>query len=514
MARRIVFAGGQQMRALARIYRSEVATETDEDITYIGSEAIPRDAARRIIEVADVAVIETRTGGSVLSEDMLRPGAGVVRVPHVVADYLWPNAGRPHPLNRGEFIIPGGPYPADFGDSFLDSMMEDGVAEDAAVDRYRTINLASVAKVETMREARHASQLRLDEVTGLALADFIAANFRTNPMFLSRERLALPLVRRITAMVFRRLDADPGKAARIRESPFPGGAMPFHPSIVEHFGLTTLPEDGRYPMNDEGRFTFEEYCRRYYRFEWNEALHVALARAEVDPVAAIPELESALLRSPGSRRGQRALEMAQRAAGGRASHPPLAPDPDEEAAPPSTAPALVVSTPPAKFLKRAVAPPGSPVEFTPFPNLPETPSPVPVPALVPLPVPATVQEAPQIRATPPPPRESVMSAPAAFSEFEPQAYVELPRFGEPEIVAPPPPVRDPRLPLPPSTDLIQVLPRVLPRPHGLVGVTDRPFSAMPETMPPPPLRPVLPPEMPPEPPKPGFLARMFRRGDE
>jgi hypothetical protein len=506
MARRIVFAGGQQMRALARIYRSEVATETDEDITYIGSEAINRDAARRIIDVADVAVTETRTGGSVLSQDMLRPGTGLVRVPHVVADYLWPNAGRPHPRNRGEFIIQGGPYPADFGDSFLDSMMEDGVAEDEAIDRYRTINLASVAKVEMMREARHASQLRLDEATGLALADFIAANFRTNPLFLSRERPALPLVRRITAMVFRRLDADPGKAARIRESPFPGGAMPFHPSIVEHFSLTALPEDGRYPMNDEGRFTFEEYCRRYYRFEWNEALHVAIAHAETDPVAAIPELETALLRSPGSRRGQRALELAQRAAGGRVSAAPIVAEPEEEIVRPNTAPALVVTTPPTKFLKRALAPPGSPVEFTPFPSLPEAS----VPATLPVPLP----EAPPLRAPPPPPREAVMSAPIAFSEFEPQAYVELPRFGEPDIAPPPPPTRDPRLPLPPSTDLIQVLPRLLPKPHGLVGVTDRPFSAMPEAMPPPPLRPVLPPEMPPEPPRPGFLARMFRRGDE
>jgi hypothetical protein len=330
-------------------------------------------------------------------------------------------------------------------------------------------------------------------------------------------------------MVFRRLDADPARAARVRESPFPGGSLPFHPSVAAHFGLTYLPEDRRYPMNDEGRFTFEEYCRRYYRFEWNEALHLALARAETNPAGAVAELEAALLRSPGSRRGQRALEIAQRAAGGKAAPAPLAAEPEEEAAPRSYAPAIVpASTSPAtaspaaqqpaaqvpaivpsnvpaivpasKFLQRALAPPGTPVEFTPFPTLPETPVPVP--------------ETPKIRTTAPPTLEPIMSAPAAFSEFEPQAYVELPRFGEPEVVLPPPPVRDPRLPLAPSTDLIQVLPRLLPKPHGLVGVTDRPFSAMPETMPPPPLRPVLPPELPPEPPKPGLLARLFGRGEE
>jgi hypothetical protein len=538
MARRIVFAGGQQLRALARIYRSEVATETDEEIIYIGSEAIGRDAARRAIDAADVAVSETRTTGTILSEDMLRPGVNLIRVPHVVADFLWPNAGRPHPRNRGEFAIQGGPYPADFGDSFLDSMMDDNVPEDEAVERYGTINLASAARVETLREARHATQTRLDDMTGLALADFIhtnaESNFRVQPLFLSRERPGLPLVRRLTAMVFRRLGADPGRAARVRESPFPGGSLPFHPSVAAHFGLTYLPEDRRYPMNDEGRFTFEEYCRRYYRFEWNEALHIALARAETNPAGAVAELEAALLRSPGSRRGQRALEIAQRAAGGKTAPPPLSTEPEEEAASSNFAPAIVPTTPlstipvpgtqvpgtqvpatqvpatiasnlpaivPAnKFLQRALAPPGTPVEFTPFPTLPGAEAPVP--------------ESPKIRTTAPPPLEPIMAAPAAFSEFEPQAYVELPRFGEPDVVLPPPPVRDPRLPLAPSTDLIQVLPRVLPKPHGLVGVTDRPFSAMPETMPPPPLRPVLPPELPPEPPKPGLLARLLGRGEE
>jgi len=500
MARRIVFAGGQQMRAFARIYRAEVATETDEEIIYIGSEAIGRDAARRAIDAADVAVSETRTTGSVLSEDMLRPGVNLIRVPHVVADYLWPYAGRPHPLNRGEFAIPGGPYPADFGDSFLDQMMEDDVPEDAAVEGYASIDLASVAHVEDLLQARHATQVRLDELTGMPLADFIASNFRSQALFLSRERLGLPLVRRMTAMLFRRLDADAARAARVRQSQFPGGSLPLHPSLARHFGLTWLPEDLRYPMNDEGRFTFEEYCRRYYRFEWNEALHVALARAEANPAGAVAELEAALLRSPGSRRGQRALEIAQRAAAGRAPGPVL-PDLEDEPPTRSYAPAIVPSSVPAtKFLQRALAPPANPVEFTPFPSLPG--------AIVPVP------EGPTVRTAVPPPLEPVMSAPAAFSEFQPQAYVELPRVGEAEVAPPPPPVRDPRLPLAPSTDLIQVLPRLLPKPQGLVGVIDRPFSAMPETMPPPPLRPVLPPELPPEPPKPGLLARLFGRAEE
>jgi hypothetical protein len=500
MARRIVFAGGQQMRALARTYRAEVATETDEDIIYIGAEAIGRDAARRAMDAADVLVSEMLDTGSVLSEEMLRPGAELLRVPHVAADFLWPNAGRPHPKNRGEFVIQGGPYPADFGDAFLDSMMDEGITEDEAVERYLALDLVGTAGVGAMRDARHAAQTRLDEATGIALAEFIDGNFRHHGLFLSRERPGLPLVRRITAMVFRRLDADPGKAGRVRQSPYPGGSLPIHPSVASHFGLTYMPSDRRFAMNDEGRFTFEEYCRRYYRFEWNEALHVAMARAEEDPAGAIPALESALLRSPGSRRGQRALEKAQRAASGKPVYVPLEADPDEDMLD-NPAPAVI---PASRFPARTVpAPASTPVPFTTFPSL-----------LAPSALDDTDGREPfrPLAASPPMPRaEPAMSEPAPFSVFEPQAYVELPRFGEPEPPPAPAPVRDPRLPLPPSHDLIQVLPRLLPKAQGLVGVTDRPFSEMPETMPPPPLRPVLPPELPPEPARPGLFARLLRR---
>jgi hypothetical protein len=504
MARRIVFAGGQQMRALARIYRAEVASETDEDIVFIGAEAIARDAARRAMDAADVLVSEMRDEGSILSEGMLRPGADLLRVPHLMADYLWPNAGRPHRLNRGEFIVPGGPYPADFGDAFLDRMMDGGVSEDEAVERYLAIDLASEERVDALRDARHATQLRIDQATGFAMADFIAGNFRDTALFLSRERPGLPLVRRLAAMLFRRLDADPGKAGRITQSPYPGGSLPIHPSVVQHFGLTCLAADRRSPMNDEGRFTFEEYCRRYYRFEWNEALHMAIQRASEDPRSAIPQLESALLRSPGSRRGQRVLEMAQRAVAENLGYLPQPPDLEEEA-PDHSAPAIIPSV---RFAKRPSAPLGNALDFTPFPGRLRGDEEAA----------ASVRER-RVPSAPPSAPAAAMFEPTPFSVFEPQpiapqAYVELPRFGEPELAPPPAPLRDPRTPLSPHTDLIQVLPRLLPKPHGLVGVTDLPFSEMPETMPPPPLRPVLPPELPPEPPRPGILARLFGRAYE
>ncbi len=46
MSRRIVFAGGIQTRALARIYRSEIASESGDDVVFIGSGALCTEAAR------------------------------------------------------------------------------------------------------------------------------------------------------------------------------------------------------------------------------------------------------------------------------------------------------------------------------------------------------------------------------------------------------------------------------------------------------------------------------------
>jgi hypothetical protein len=63
-----------------------------------------------------------------------------------------------------------------------------------------------------------------------------------------------------------------------------------------------------------------------------------------------------------------------------------------------------------------------------------------------------------------------------------------------------------------ESDLIDVLPRLLPAFNDLSSAVDRPFGAMPEVMPPPPLRPILPPELQTEPARPGLLSRILGRG--
>jgi hypothetical protein len=106
-------------------------------------------------------------------------------------------------------------------------------------------------------------------------------------------------------------------------------------------------------------------------------------------------------------------------------------------------------------------------------------------------------------------------APDPDPVMDPSSYVELPHTpgGRPEPVTAAnamPMTRTNRYtPLAPAEHLIPLLPRMLPNTRGLAGSVDKPFSAMPETLPPPPLRPVLPPELHPEPVKTSLMAKIM-----
>jgi hypothetical protein len=103
----------------------------------------------------------------------------------------------------------------------------------------------------------------------------------------------------------------------------------------------------------------------------------------------------------------------------------------------------------------------------------------------------------------------------------PRAYEELPRVaqaGSSGYGVVPPAVKEPaaasaaapvlRGPLQPDNELISVLPSMLSTTRGQGAGSERPYAAMTELMPPPPLRPILPPELSGEPEKRGLFGRL------
>lgn len=559
MTRRIVFAGGIQARALAKAYRLDIAADRDEDVFFIGAEAMAREAAHRVIAAADIVVTDLTTAGETVPDQLIPTNAERIAVPVVLAPFLWPFAGRPHPQNRGIDALKEGPYPADFGDSFLDSMMAQGVDEMEAIERYLALDIGYAAQLDEKLNAAMASLERLDKRSGFDLATYVKQEFRNQNLFATTERLRLPLFRYIASQVFTRMGIEGMRGAALLEAPFTPGAAPIHPGVLKHFGMAAPLPDHRYPILDEGTFTFEQYCRRYMRYEWNQRLHVAMAMAESNPAEAIPLLRAALDISPGSRAGQMALEEAERAyaesrgtapksigsgiapTASYASSPPSAPNtpiyapvdspmPDSQ----STARLMPGSLPkaPAVPAGRAEAEPpkfaqsglgGLP--FTPPGKTPGRGGPSGQPAS-----PFGKYTGPTGPASfPEPDLNEDLTDPSGLDPdtvsdeeltaeidepLEQRPYEELPAsfgtFRAPDTPQPAPQARNRYEPLPPSAELIEVLPRMLPSTRGLTSTADAPFNAMPETMPPPPLRPVLPPELQPEfDDRRGLVARLF-----
>ncbi len=568
MTKRVVFAGAGQARALAKAYRLDVALDTDEDVFFIGTESVGRDAARKVISAADVLVTDLAADGPSVPDDMISIGTLRIAVPVAVCDFLWPFSSGPHPHNAYVPGLPDGPYPAGFGDSWLDGMAADGVDEDTAIARYLALDIAAAGGLDGALQASLGMLARLDAATGFDLADFIDDRFRKQPLFTTRDRFALPLFRHVAARLFGQMGVAGSRISLLSDTYFPAGSMPIHPGVLAHFGIDNPGPDYRYPVLDEGFFTFEQYCRRYLRFEYNKLLHAAIARADSNPGEAIPQLRLALETSPDSPAGQRALDRAERVFSDSSLLPPLALS--SSAATSRPPPAAAAVTPPSPM-----TPPAARQE--PEPEIADPPAahsepPPPQPAVTPGLVPraafgsslvgrgnrdldldpddddavesdtshATVPEfgltawqrpntanfvpgeddtAIPLSLFPAPPQTTDPTTTPSINELlpEPQSYVELPLTPfEPNMsmttsVNMPMTHTDRYKPLAPADHLIPLLPRMLPNTRNMAEAAERPFSSMPETMPPPPLRPVLPPELHPEPVKNSLLSKIFRK---
>jgi len=298
MTRRIVFAGGSQTRALARTFRAEIAGQSGDDVVFIGTGAVGTDAGRSSLLLADVLAMEVDEDGDAVPAADIPSRAELVRIPNLYADFLWPFAGRAHPKNRGAFALPGGPFPAEHGDRFLDQMVADGVAPDDAIRRYLALDIVKEGELDGRLTDRLEIMRRLDGVGGYDLAGYIEENFRTTQLFRTRQRVTMPLLRRLLEQFFAKLGVTDWASDTLRRVPFPAGAQAVHPGVIAHFGLTWAAPDQRTPLNEEGYFTFEEVCRRYMGFVWNETLHRGIQTAKTDPAAALADLEAGLAESP------------------------------------------------------------------------------------------------------------------------------------------------------------------------------------------------------------------------
>jgi hypothetical protein len=298
--------------------------------------------------------------------------------------------------------------------------------------------------------------------------------------------------------------------ANPRRMPFPSGAQPLHPAVIAYFGLTYAHPGQAYPLNEEGFFDFEAFCRRYMRFEWNETLHRGIQTAKTRPEDAVADLEAGLAVSPYSVLGRQALAVARHAAGLEQG-----PAPDFVIDEESYDNAALAAAQPAAAAEQSVDVAPAAEERAPEPALVAEEEPEPEPYELTLPVedaPPTdepVEELNEPDDAPPVGYAGILRRPAPAPDAWDDQPIEhgFTNFDELRSQA-----GSMLVPVETEASFIDVLPRMLPGFADIAAAaSDRPFNIMPETMPPPPLRPILPPEMQGEPERPGLISRLLGR---
>ncbi|HZU87942.1 MAG TPA: WcbI family polysaccharide biosynthesis putative acetyltransferase, partial [Stellaceae bacterium] len=307
--RRVVFVGNRQIEVLARLCRQFGDGERSGRAIYIAAHRRPSDDGWKALAAADVIVEQLQDFKPKIDLSGLSGSAERIAVPLASGGFLWPFAGQAHPGNPS---LPYLPYPAEWGDAYLNRMISRGADPQATVAAYLALDVNDLVDLDRLYQRTLEKQRQRDAATGFSVAKIIAEHFRDEAVFLTplhpNRRVALALADQL----FRRLDIGAAERERmnrtLQATPFPKDELPIHPSVARHFGLRYIGEGHRFRLVNEGRLTFAEYALRYMEGRWNAALAEGLALAEGgDPAAARDRLRAGLAVAPEAAAGYAAL---------------------------------------------------------------------------------------------------------------------------------------------------------------------------------------------------------------
>ncbi len=302
--RRIIFVGNCQMHALYDLYMRLVGAHAHEKTFYIPSYEALHSESAELVAGADVIVEQVFDVQPTADLGSVPTSAERLLVPVVSAGFLWPFTGEAHPKNEATPAFPGGPYPAELGDRFLNRQIAAAAHVDCAVERYLSANIARIGNLDRRFELAIDGQRRRDVRCGYQIANLVLDHFQNEQVFRTPNHPGLRVLRSLAAQLFERLGA-PVSAIRslydaVRTSTLPADELPIHPGVIEHFRLTHVTVDTDYGLRGEGRFTFREFCDRYMSYTWGQGIYRGIHLIETDPVEAHSLLSEAVERFPGS----------------------------------------------------------------------------------------------------------------------------------------------------------------------------------------------------------------------
>lgn len=295
---RIVFVGNCQIGAMWRIYQRTLPEDRARIPIFIESYNAASDDSRRRIADAEIVVWQTTEFKQAVGDIETRGKRYFV--PMVICPFLWPYGGTPHPRNQSSDALPGGPYPGEFGDAFLNQYVGTDVTPAEAARIYRDSDVAKTKNVARMAEITLDQQRRRDAACdGYDVAGLIERRLPHEPLFRSRGHLDPPIMRHMAEILYAQMGGDAAFMEYLATTRYddlvPFSEVPIHPSIAAHFGMAYINERRRYEFFAEGAYTFLEWAERYVRYDWNESFNQAMYLARSGDMArAIPLWERSM----------------------------------------------------------------------------------------------------------------------------------------------------------------------------------------------------------------------------
>jgi tetratricopeptide (TPR) repeat protein len=307
--RNIVLYGNCQVLHVARVFIELVAPVTGDRVRYFDMNFTRFDRPGVIAAFARADVLVDQVFDT---PDPIPPaltaGIGIrLQVPNIRGDFLWPYGTREHHPLHAQFPPDARAYySGEFGDSFLNRMVITGVPPEEAVARYMAVDFVRQRNLPRILELTLDRQRRRDMLAGIEVADFLAANLRSQKLFLSPGHPAEVLLNRITKPILAAL-LEPALVERVLCGQYVGfpawRIAPVHPGVVRQLGLEYLPEFARFLVYDEAFLTFPEYAARYVRGETLPEFRAALREGRTAPPAdTLGLIDRALQKAPMSPR--------------------------------------------------------------------------------------------------------------------------------------------------------------------------------------------------------------------
>ncbi len=313
MTLRIAVIGNCHGDIIAKAARVALQGAGPLDCRHIVSYASATEDGRDFIDLADRVLLQVTDFKALnsLATGLDVNSQRVGTFPLIACNFLYPYAGRAHPLAAGtrSAYCPSGYYEGQLSDGMLIEVMgrHPAGATDAAVSDYLALDYAKLLDLDRLYEMNRTKLQRIGAASKLDLWPKIERRFRDVPVFWTYLHPNGELLRDLTTHALQQLDlglpdaAVKSGAASIKE-PLGFAHMPVHPSVARHFGIEWATLDHRYRLMPEGRFTSREFASRYIRFEHNDSLTHAVhgVHANIGLDAAVETLERERARCPGN----------------------------------------------------------------------------------------------------------------------------------------------------------------------------------------------------------------------